>query len=176
MPRQFVLAPELELNELHTYHQDVRSSLRLYFSPSAPSFTERFVGKTAKKVNEELTLRIDESDVRSTFFLLTSLEAHFRMDFDFRCRQRRKDPLSRHFREVEKKRKNKVRLNEDILEGWGTHKKALTSLIREFRGALKFRHWLAHGRYWAPKYGRKYDFGYVQIVAESILSNFRFLI
>lgn len=174
--RRFILAPALELDELAEYHRDIEASLRLYFSPSAPAFAERFAGRSSQEVKEKLTLRLDESDVRSTFAALTSLEAHFRIDFDYRCWRRKKDRLSVYFREVEKNRKGKVRLDEDILEGWRTHYTTQPAdLISELRGAFKFRNWLAHGRYWTPKLGRKYDFAYVQLIGESIVSRFPFV-
>jgi hypothetical protein len=175
MPKRFILVPALALDELAAYHQDIVASLHLYFSPSAPTFMERFAGRPLHEVNGELALRLDESDVRSTFVALTSLEAYFRIDFDIRCRERKKDALSVHFRAVKKARKEKVRLDEDILEGWKTHGAISATLISQLRGAFKFRHWLAHGRYWTPKHGRKYDFGYIHLVAESIISGFPFL-
>lgn len=173
MPRQFILVPALELDELAAYHQDVLASLRLYFSPSAPTFAARFVGKKQGVVDRELALRLDESDVRSAFATLTSLEASFRIDFDFRCRRRLKDDLSIYFRQVKKTRKNAVRLDEDILEGWKRHTDASPALISDLRGAFRFRHWIAHGRYWTPKLGRKYDFDYVHLMADSIISGFK---
>jgi hypothetical protein len=175
MPKRFALAPTLQLDELALYHQAVVASLRLYFSPAAPTFAARFAGKQLDEVTQELALRLDESDARSAFFVLTSLEAAFRIDFDFRCRQRRKDVLSVYFRDVEKRRKHAVRLDEDILEGWRRHEPlASPSLIGELRGAFKFRHWLAHGRYWTPKLPRKYDFSYVRLMADGIVSTFQF--
>ena len=47
---------------------------------------------------------------------------------------------------------------------------APSRLIGDVRGAFKFRHWVAHGRYWVAKLGRKYDFAYVHLLA----SAFRF--
>jgi hypothetical protein len=175
VPKQFALAPELQLNELESYHQDVEASLRLCFSPSAATFDARFVGKQMEEVKQELELRIAESDVRSTFFVLTSLEATFRVDFDVRCRKRGKDALSLYFREVERKHKRVASLDEDILEGWRRHEQLASSrLIRELRDAFKFRHWLAHGRHWTPKFPRKYDFRYVHLMADGIISEFPF--
>jgi len=81
--------------------------------------------------------------------------------------------LSIYFREVEKTR-DQVRLDADILEGWKRHTSASATLISELRGAFRFRHWLAHGRYWTPKFGRKYDFDYVHLMASSIISGFPF--
>jgi hypothetical protein len=76
------------------------------------------LGKRSDEVEKELPVRLDESDVRSALVVLTSLEASFRVDFDFRCRKRLKDDLSVYFREVERERESAVRLDEDILEGW----------------------------------------------------------
>lgn len=174
MPKRFAVAAELQLNELDSYHQDVESSLRLYFSPSAATFAARFVGKQMEEVKGELKLRLDESDIRSTFFVLTSLEATFRVDFDVRCRKRKKDVLSVYFREVEKKRKRAVRLDEDILEGWRRHEPSASPLIGDLREAFKLRHWLAHGRFWTPKVPPKYNFSYVHLMADSIISAFPF--
>ena len=94
MPSGFSLPVPLRLDEIASYHQDVEKALRLYFSPPAPDFTLRFAGSTAKEVEQELESRLNESDVRSTFAVLASLEAGFRMDFDIRCKKRLKDDLS----------------------------------------------------------------------------------
>ena len=115
MPKRFALDPTLQLDELASYHQDIVASLRLYFSASAPTFAERYFGKPLDEAERQLTLRLHESDLRSALVVLTSLEASFKVDFHFRCRRRLKDPLSIYFREVKKKRKDAVRLDEDIL-------------------------------------------------------------
>ena len=175
MPRSFILSSALELDDLGAYHQDLVAAFRLYFSPSAPTYAARFVGKPAEEVGRQLAARLDESDVRSAFAALTSLEASFRIDFDVRCKRRLKDDLSVYFRQVARARKNAVRLDEDILEGWKRHTTASALLISDLRGAFKFRHWIAHGRYWTPKLGHRYDFDYVLLTVSSIISGFPFL-
>jgi hypothetical protein len=175
MPRQPGVDPALGLTEIAGYHQDVTESLRLYFSPFNPRFTARFAGQQQNEVDELLKLRLAESDVRSTLAVLTSLEASLRIDFESRCRKRLKDDLSRHFQTVAKKRSDKVRLDEDILEGWKIHGSVPNSLIGEIRGALRFRHWLAHGRYWTLKLGRKYDYDYLFLIASGMAQKFRFV-
>ena len=178
--RQLSLDPTLLLDELEAYHQDVVSSLQLYFSPTAPTFTARFAGEPQDQVVSTLKSRLDETDVRSTLAVLTSLEARFRVDFDIRCTRRLKDPLLFYFRKiwkvcgVGKGRGNRVRLDEDILEGWKMHTTASTLIIGELRGAFRFRHWLAHGRYWNVE--RKYDFEYVHLMANTLVSGFQFTV
>jgi hypothetical protein len=174
MPRtRFVIVPNLALDELVLHYADVASALRLYFSPAAPDFAARYTGRTQKYVSDMLALRLDESDIRSTMALLTRIEATFRVDFDCRCRKRLKDKLSQHFCDLKRTSKNYVRL-EDILDGWKIHALQTPALIGELRGAFKFRHWVAHGRYWNPKLGRKYDFDFVYSVISAILSSFPF--
>jgi hypothetical protein len=80
---------------------------------------------------------------------------------NFLQRTKRKDDLSRGFRAVYKQARQearlrsgrlKIRLDKDILEaiaGGGIN-------VSEFRGALKLRNWLAHGRCWTPKLGHNY--------------------
>lgn len=175
MPKPFVLDPALTLEKLSSCHRDFEDSLRLYFSPTAPTYVARFAGELPEEVGRKLELRLSESDARSAFAALTALEARFRTDFDMRCRKRLKDRLSGYFREVEKTRKAWVRLDEDILEGWKRHTNVSAKDISALRGAFNFRHWFAHGRYYPPRFGRKYDFDYVYLMADTIISGFDFL-
>jgi hypothetical protein len=158
------LDSNLTLEELAGYHREVVGSLRLYFSRADPTVAMQFPNRSQDEV---LKARLGESDLRSALALLIGIEARFRVDFNSRCRKRLKDDLSRYFREVEK-RGDRVRLDEDIIEGWKSHTNASPSAISELRGAFNFRHRLAHGRYWSPKLGRKYDFDSVRTLAEAI--------
>jgi hypothetical protein len=172
MPSSRFLVPSLELEEISAYQSDVDAALRLYFSEAAPTFQNRFGEKSREVVSALLASRIEESDLRSSLMVLTSLEACFRLDFDVRCRRRLKDPLSEYFRDVVKERGDRVRLDEDILVGWKQHTSAPSTLISTLRNAFKYRHWVAHGRYWTPKFGRRYDFASVYLMAEAIIEEF----
>lgn len=175
MPKQFVLNPALTLDGLAECHQDIDSSLRLYYSHVSPDYLIRFAGEPLEKIRQRLELRLKEADERSAFVVLTALEARFRADFQIRCQKRLKDPLSKYFREIEKTHRQSVRLDENILEGWRKHTNVSAKDISALRSAFRFRHWFAHGRYYPPKFGRKYDFDYVYLMAESIISGFNFL-
>lgn len=154
------------------YHNDVELSLRLYFSEVSPSFSVRFFGLRPEEILTELNARLEETDQRSAFFILTSLEKAFRDDYECRCKRRMKDDLSRAFRGMYKYRKAKVSLEKDILKAWKKHSAGSGPLIGELCGAFDFRHWLAHGRYWVPKLGRKYDFNFVYSLADDVLNAF----
>ncbi len=103
--------------------------------------------------------------------LIASIEARFRMDYVVRATDKLKDPLSREFRELYKEHQEKVGLEEVILEQWKHHHSHTKSYISAYIGALKYRHWLAHGRYWKPKLGRKYDAISLYPICDGIIQN-----
>lgn len=156
------------------YHNDVDNSLRLYFSEASPSFRARFFGLRPEEIQAELTVRLEETDQRSAFFALTTLEAAFRIDYKYRCQKRMKDNLSRRFRAIYKRRETRVSLDEEIFEAWRENSSGLQQLIGELRGAFRFRNWLAHGSYGLPKLARKYDFNFVYALADDVLNAFPF--
>lgn len=90
-------------------------------------------------------------------FLIAAAEASIRIDFGERVHGRRKDLVSRTFRQICKRRGLYPRLEDDILDAWASNAPAAKSHVAAFKEALKFRNWLAHGRYWVPKIGRKYE-------------------
>jgi hypothetical protein len=100
--------------------------------------------------------------------MLTSIEAAFQLDYQYRCQRRLKDSLSRAFRAIYKRKPDYVRLEKDIFDAWSVHSSAAHSLIGELRGAFRFRNWLAHGRYWTPRLGRNYDFESLYLLADAV--------
>lgn len=160
--------------DIVAHHRDLVASLRLYFSVASPTFTVRFLGYDQTKVAAELIERLDEIDLTSTMSILTALEAAFRIDYLRRVYTRRRDVLSRAFREVYQTRKEMPRLEDDIFKGWRDNSCVPQRLISELRGAFKFRHWMAHGRFWTPKHGRQYDFNYIFSLASAVFENFPF--
>lgn len=162
------------LPEIADHYKDLGSSLRLYFSAHSPSYRIRFDGYAATEVTNELGERLDEVDLTSSLAVLASVEAAFRIDYLQRCYRKGKDPLSRAFRNFYKVRQEHASLEDEIFGAWIDYSSVPRSIIGELRGAFKFRHWLAHGRYWTPKLGRRYDFNYVFELADLTLRSFPF--
>lgn len=120
------------------------AALRAHDSP--------FVGLTVEEFFDEQRGRLE---LLTMFELLATAEAILRIEFKARVAQRRKDDLSRRFRAAYKRSGEKIRLDEDILAalkdvGVGSR------IVGAFRGTLRLRDWLAHGRHWHPKLGRGY--------------------
>ena len=161
------------LQEIAEYHQDAGDSLRGFFSPLAVRVNVRYLFSTEAELSTILAMRLAETELRSCFAILSLIEAVLRVDYATRCSARLKDPLSRDFRNLFKRYGNRISFEEDILRLWSEHHPELKREIGELRGAFRFRHWLAHGRYWAPKLGRKYDFTEVFLLAVFIKKTFR---
>ena len=133
-------------------HRAIDSQLQQERAARSPQPDAIFFGMTPDEVGA-LFLRLDQLAMLD---LLSTAEAYLRVDCQNRVRKRRKDALSRQFRSVAKHRPDKVRLAEDILDGWSKHHPGHKTCISEFKAALKLRNWLAHGRYWYPKLGKSY--------------------
>src|SRR4051794_20890783 len=88
----------VDISDFALHHSDVEESLRLYFSPSASTFSTRFFGNSTAEVTATLERRLVEVDMASALTVLSALEAAFRTDYLQRCYLRQKDPLSRAFR------------------------------------------------------------------------------
>jgi hypothetical protein len=162
------------IQEVALYYDDMEKSLRLYFSPVAPSYKLRFAGYSDAKVENELDGRLAELDMAAALTLLAAIEAAFRIDYLQRCYLKKKGPVSRAFRSLHKEKGTKVSLEDDIFEVWKKHSAGPSALIGNLRGAFKFRHWLAHGRYWVPRF-RTYDYMTIYSLADNVLRSFPLL-
>lgn len=165
----------LGLDEIANHHADVSDSLRNYFSVASPRYGQRFAGYAHREVVDELAIRLLENEKSSILTMLSSLEAVFRIDYLQRCDRKRKDKLSRVFRGLHKKKGSRIGLEDKILSAWKENTSVPASLIGDIRGAFKYRHWLAHGRYWTPKLGQKYDYDSIYSLADAVQRTFPFV-
>lgn len=131
----------------------VLESLRHDAIPS----NSRFFALTHDEVDIFFEAHRRELDFLVMLSLLASAEAAIRNDFIGRIKERRRDPVSRRFRTISRKHGEKIGLEQHILETWKDMMPQTKRSIGDFLGALRLRHWLAHGRYWTPKLGRRYS-------------------
>ena len=120
----------------------------------------RYVGKTPDELDADFAFQTAELGLLTMLGMLACTEAALRVDFIERVSERKKDEVSRGFRDVFRERGKKIRLEEDILDVWRQQRIVrIKGAVSAFKGVLNLRHWLAHGRYWKPKLGRvgRYD-------------------
>jgi hypothetical protein len=159
------------LSDITGYHTDAEFSFKLYYSSASPMFQNRFVGYRPEEVIDELAARLEETELRSSLATMGRIEAAFRTDYLVRCQERKRDRLSRLFRGLYNQKQNKVSLEDEIFEVWQHEHPELKAIVGHLRGAFKFRHWLAHGRYWVPKFG-KWDYLTIYAIGTSVFSDF----
>lgn len=46
-----------------------------------------------------------------------------------------------------------ISIEKDVIETWKNFKTNQKEIFSDFLSLYKFRHWIAHGRYWTPKLG-----------------------
>lgn len=163
-----------EISEIDSHHVDVTEAIREYFIIDVEIFHERFSGYTAPELEAELETRLNEIERSSSLNLLSTVEAAFRIDYLQRCYRKKKDRLSVLFREIYKAKGSRAYLEDDILACWKKEALVPSRVLGDLVGALRYRHWLAHGRYWTPKLGKKYDYQSVYLLTQTVLSSFPF--
>ncbi|MGO6986336.1 hypothetical protein [Rhizobium leguminosarum] len=163
--------------EIHTYaehHKDLTNSLNHFFDDLAPEYIARWALMTKPEVSARLVRRLEEVELTSSLALLSGVEALFRMDYLNRVKKRNRDPLSRAFRKLFKEYQHRVSLEDTLLSLWKQYSDADGSVISSLRGAFKYRHWLAHGRYWEPKLRQQYNYSNIYTLALAVKSGFPF--
>ncbi len=119
----------------------------------------RYFGLTRDELDDWFDAQRMELDKLTMLGLIAATEAALRVDFIVRVVERSKDAVSRRFRQLSRRWPD-IALEESILDVWRdtTDNAPIKNAVAEFKGVLKLRHWLAHGRYWKPRLGREnYD-------------------
>ena len=133
-------------------------------SRSAISPPPDLVDRTQVELDEYFAALHEDLARMASLDILAAAEAALCVDFRRRVETRKpKGPLTRIYREawgrIRRRRRPRPRLEEDILEAIGAaiRDRDTRVALGEFKGALRYRHWLAHGCYWNPRLGRDYD-------------------
>ncbi|MBO9570945.1 MAG: hypothetical protein J7497_01855 [Chitinophagaceae bacterium] len=152
------------IEEIESWHQDQYQALTNFKSHQVElalsgnrSLNEKFSELTIDELHSYFDESLEELDYLVSFNLLSAVEAHIRMDFYSKIKDKPRVNITTRYRELYKEKGDMVSLEEDLLrilkEELPDHKSSFSDYI----GALKFRHWIAHGRYWVPKFGRNYN-------------------
>ena len=177
IPRVPIGSRQITVDDQWAYYEAVRAAIVRSAQAAKQSLADgaspqdpKLFGMTLAEAAQYFDALEGEADTQASLFLIAAAEATLRVDFLERVKKRRRDSVSRAFRDVYKSRRDhskaRVRLEDDILATWAAEVPEARSHVGTFRAALRFRHWLAHGRYWVPKLGQRYDpSGLVQIIA-----------
>jgi hypothetical protein len=129
-------------------------------------YDSEFLGRELDWVKRFFDRQIGELDLMTMLEMLSTTEAALRLDFLDRVQRRQKDLVARRFREIAKE-KTRTSLDEDILETWRSEGGVK---VGPFRGSLKLRDWLAHGRHWTPLLAQGYDPAAIYQISRDLLA------
>lgn len=152
---------------LREYRKQVVDSIR-----TGRAVPDQFLTMTSTEVEVNFADRQRELKFLVMLDMMSSVEASIWADYLGRVISKKKDDLSGKYRELNSRTQNdKVHLT-DILESWqDAYPEKRKGEISDFKGSVKLRHWLAHGRYWTPKLGRKtYSPEDVYTICEGLLN------
>lgn len=164
------------LNELFLYYQTALKAFQHYRKSIEKNSVvdNNYIGFTKQELREIFDGHVEELEQNACLSILSAVEANFRIDYLIRVNKKFKDSLSRRFRKMYKEKEQAVSLEQDILTLWKQEHPDFKMIISDYVGALKYRHWLAHGRYWKPKLGRKFDIATIMIIAQRLYENIPF--
>ncbi len=107
-----------------------------------------FRGLMDDEIIEHFELLKEELNAWGILSLIATAEAIIRRDYLRRVRERKKDSLSRYYRELERTKGKSVRLKDDLLHQWTSISPSTRGVVHRFFEILPIRHWIAHGRYY----------------------------
>lgn len=171
-------------SQLRTWHEETRDAVDAReldvgraMATSSP-VPLAILGMTESEVRKFYEAMRRELDASVCLMLLAEAEAVLRVDYKVRISERKKDDVSRKFRDIDKSakaratknggKKARVRLDLDLLDTWVETTPACKSAVSAFRGVLKLRHWLAHGRYWVPHLPANYSAADAFAIADAL--------
>lgn len=147
-------------------YQVSMDALNDYYQTTNP----RFVSYTRQEFEQEFDKSRDELEKLFSLDLLSCVEASCRVDYLNRLGKKLKDPVSRAMRSLNLSDPRKASLEEHILSTWQNVGAYRNGYMSEIKRAFKYRHWLAHGRYWVSRNGRILDFSSLYALMDPFIS------
>lgn len=177
MPKKVSFSNEhSNLEEIEEYYFDSDQALQQYFL--SPTVAPKFIGYTLIELQSELKNRTENLDRMCSLELLAALEARFRVDYLVRCQKKKRDGFSKKMRAIYRKKENQASLVDDIISTWRKEHPQHKARLDSLQGALDYRNWLAHGRYWQPRkmpHISKYDYLSLYSLADDVIGNMELL-
>ncbi|RZK67247.1 MAG: hypothetical protein EOO85_25795 [Pedobacter sp.] len=155
------------MSEIANHHLILEAALfDLFANPNHPVLLQ-YAGSPLDDVRRDALAELEHT---SSLSLLACVEAALRVDYNQRTSARGRSPLSRALRSIYQEKEEYARLDDDILGAWKEYSNIGKPIISALIGAFKYRHWLAHGRYWPPKFGQTYDYQSTYLIADTFLA------
>ncbi len=171
---------ELSLIRIWEWYEETEQAINLYQQEvingliSGKRVSETFSSMTRKEVKQYFSDHKKELEHVISLNIIASTEASLRVDYLRRALRGKikKNKIDKKFQELYHQKGTRASLRDEILETWKEVHPDCADAIGDFRGALNVRDWLAHGRYWTPRFGRKYNATLVFNISKNLFDIF----
>ena len=176
--RAAISSERMTVGDVLDYYEAVRDSIvcraetaKRHFGREAGPLDPKLFGMNFEELDGYFEGLLDEIDEQASLFIIAAAEAEIRVDFENRvvAKKPKGSAVTEAFRSIAMLKGQRVPL-EEILDVWAREAPSVKTDVSQFKGALKFRHWLAHGRWWIPKLGQRYDPSGLFLIIESLLT------
>ncbi|MDR1621043.1 MAG: hypothetical protein LBS00_01570 [Synergistaceae bacterium] len=139
------------LEDIGLYNEDTKASLMHYFNGilEGEVVPESKKHLTESEVKELLNRCLDEIDARSCLILLTFIESQFRLHYQGRSKTQRKirAELKKKHGSANREKITHPSLEDDLFGAWKKILPGEAFFFGNLKTFFKYRHWMAHGRY-----------------------------
>ncbi len=140
-----------------------KKALNFLYSETNPEYTTLFLGLSRSEILEQKKNEIKEIERDACLNIIASVEARFMEDFKFRVKRNRSNNIFRNILPFASK-PDRIPIDH-IIDAWKVQEIIASGILSRFKGAYKYRNWLAHGRHWAKP--QEHDFWDLYTIAIS---------
>lgn len=170
--RFHIARQQYSLQDIKRYYDYSLRAIECTYSASANNrYDEIFFGRAETEIRQEAAAVKRELSHLCSLCAMAYIESLFRIDSFVRVKHKCKGDLTSTVRALLKAKSSipLVRF-EDLLDVWKDEYASEAELFRNIKNSFKFRHWIAHGRYWQPHddIDRHFDFPDIFILAQQV--------
>jgi len=150
---------------LFVFRRSIESQFQLGLTPTyAP-----FIGFTINEYREEIDSIFIELDHAAAFSMLTAAEAELWRAYKHHGRGKNSGVIPSELRKLYAVHGDKLWDVEKVLDAWRLNtSQPSKSKFSAFKAAMKYRHWLAHGRHWMLRAQRYTPLSVFQICSSMV--------
>ena len=143
-----------EFSEINRLFEERQEALQHFFDCEN---VLKYIGYSQKDVDYYLSDHLREAEYDACLTLLGAIEAALRLDLDYRHRHRLKDQKSKEVRQMLKGISRgdfvyRIPITK-IIDLLNSDQSVPNRIVNSLKNTFKYRHWLAHGRYWQLQIG-----------------------
>lgn len=143
------------------FHKMCVQNLNNHFNRATnKNYDTDFLLKTSVQIQRMYQEKLKYIDSVYILELVACCESYFRYEYMFRSTNRMKDELSKKLQILYAVKRERAHFSEDLLHVWKDYLIVTQGTLNQFYELIRYRDWLAHGRYWNLRGNLDLKYGY----------------